>query len=33
MTYYLLSVMQPVGEPPAPDVLAEIGQNLDALRT
>ena len=31
MTYYLLSVMQPVGEPPAPDVLAEIGQNLDAL--
>ena len=31
MTYYLLSVMQPVGEPPAPDVLAEIGKNLDAL--
>ena len=31
MKYYLLSVMQPVGEPPAPDVLAEIGQNLDAL--
>lgn len=31
MKYYLLSVMQPVGEPPAPDVLAEIGKNLDAL--
>ena len=31
MTYYLLSVMQPVGQPPAPDVLAEIGKNLDAL--
>ena len=31
MKYYLLSVMQPVGQPPAPDVLAEIGKNLDAL--
>ncbi|MFC7906987.1 YciI family protein [Streptomyces nigra] len=31
MKYYLLSVMQPVGEPPAPDLLAEIGKNLDAL--
>ena len=31
MTYDLLSVMQPVGQPPAPDVLAEIGKNLDAL--
>jgi hypothetical protein len=31
MKYYLLSVMQPAGEPPAPDVLAEIGKNLDAL--
>ncbi|MEV8086575.1 YciI family protein [Streptomyces nigra] len=31
MKYYLLSAMQPVGESPAPDVLAEIGKNLDAL--
>lgn len=31
MKYYLLNVMQPVGEPPAPEVLAEIGKKLDAL--
>ncbi|MFI9151693.1 YciI family protein [Streptomyces sp. NPDC053367] len=31
MKYYLLNVMQPVGEPPAPEVLAEIGERLDAL--
>ncbi|WP_381805010.1 YciI family protein [Streptomyces niveus] len=31
MKQYLLSVIQPVGEPPAPDVLAEIGRNLDAF--
>jgi hypothetical protein len=31
MKYYLFSVMQPVGEPPEPDVLAEIGRNLDTF--
>ncbi|GAA3999337.1 YciI family protein [Streptomyces sp. NBC_01352] len=31
MKYYLLSVMQPVGEPPGPEVLAGIEKNLDAL--
>ena len=28
MTHYLLSVIQPVGEPPAPEVLARIGADL-----
>ncbi|GGZ91956.1 YciI family protein [Streptomyces echinoruber] len=31
MKYYLLSVVQPVGEPPAPEVLEEIGGKLDAF--
>ncbi|GAA2630825.1 hypothetical protein [Streptomyces vastus] len=31
MKYYLLSVMQPVGGPPAPEVLEEIGKNLDVF--
>lgn len=31
MKYYLLSVMQPAAEPPAPEVLAEIGRNLDVF--
>jgi hypothetical protein len=31
MKYYLLSVMQPVGEPPAPEILAEIGKRLDVF--
>lgn len=31
MKQYLLSVIQPEGEPPAPDVLAEIGANLAAF--
>ncbi|WP_042395249.1 YciI family protein [Streptacidiphilus carbonis] len=31
MKQYLLSVMQPQGEPPAPEVLAEIGRNLDTF--
>ncbi|MFC8244292.1 YciI family protein [Streptomyces chartreusis] len=31
MKYYLLNVMQPVGERPAPEVLAAIEKNLDAL--
>ncbi len=31
MKYYLLSVMQPVGDPPAPEVLKEIGDNLEAF--
>ncbi|MFJ1875561.1 YciI family protein [Streptomyces sp. KS_5] len=31
MKYYLLNVMQPVGERPAPEVLAGIEKNLDAL--
>lgn len=31
MKHYLLSVMQPVGEPPAPEVLKEIMHNLDVL--
>ncbi|MFJ4922913.1 YciI family protein [Streptomyces sp. NPDC088725] len=31
MNQYLLSVMQPVGEPPEPGVLAEIGRNLEAF--
>ncbi|KUM73209.1 hypothetical protein J7F01_32445 [Streptomyces sp. ISL-22] len=31
MKYYLLNVMQPVGEPPGPDVLGEIEKRLDAL--
>ena len=31
MKYYLLNVMQPVGEPPAPDVLGEIEKRLDVL--
>ncbi|KUL47075.1 YciI family protein [Streptomyces regalis] len=32
MKYYLLSVMQPVGdELPPPEVLAEIGKNLDVF--
>jgi hypothetical protein len=32
MTHYLLSVYQPEGTIPAPEVLAEIGDRLDALR-
>ncbi|MEU8993176.1 YciI family protein [Streptomyces sp. NPDC048558] len=31
MKYYLLNVMQPVGELPAPDALGEIEKNLDTL--
>ncbi|MEU3243826.1 MULTISPECIES: YciI family protein [unclassified Streptomyces] len=31
MKYYLLSVMQPQGEPPAPEVLEEITRRLDVL--
>ncbi|GAA1459230.1 YciI family protein [Williamsia maris] len=31
MSHYLLGVMQPEGTPPAPEVLAEIGTNLDAF--
>ncbi|MCZ4100619.1 hypothetical protein C8250_007985 [Streptomyces sp. So13.3] len=31
MPQYLLSVMQPEGEPPAPEVLQEIMRNVDAL--
>ncbi|MDI9833076.1 YciI family protein [Streptomyces sp. KAU_LT] len=31
MKYYLLNVMQPVGEPPAPEVLAEIEKNVGAV--
>lgn len=31
MKQYLLSVMQPDGEPPEPEVLAEIGKNLQAF--
>ncbi|MEV6166853.1 YciI family protein [Streptomyces sp. NPDC051954] len=31
MKYYLLSVMQPIGEPPAPEILAEIGKNLEVF--
>ncbi|QHY94550.1 YCII-related domain protein [Streptomyces sp. S4.7] len=31
MKHYLLSVIQPAGEPPAADVLAEIGRSLDAF--
>ena len=31
MTRYLLSVMQPVGPIPEPEVLAEVGKQLDAL--
>jgi len=31
MKYYLLSVMQPVGGTPAPEVLEEIGKNLDVF--
>lgn len=31
MKYYLLSVVQPVGEPPAPEVLEEIGGKLDVF--
>lgn len=31
MKYYLLNVMQPVGERPAPEALAGIEKNLDAL--
>ena len=31
MAQYLLSVYQPDGPVPAPEVLAEIGRNLDAL--
>lgn len=31
MKQYLLSVMQPGGEPPAPEVLADIGRSLDAF--
>ncbi|MEY2244388.1 YciI family protein [Streptomyces sp. SAS_267] len=33
MKYYLLSVMQPQGEPPAPEVLEEIMHNLDVFNT
>ncbi|MFI9106388.1 YciI family protein [Streptomyces fildesensis] len=31
MPQYLLSVMQPEGEPPAPEVLQEIRRNVEAL--
>ncbi|MFF8669799.1 YciI family protein [Streptomyces sp. NPDC015242] len=31
MKYYLLSVMQPVGATPAPEVLEEIGRRLDTF--
>ncbi|MFE4624447.1 YciI family protein [Streptomyces mirabilis] len=31
MKYYLLSVMQPPGEPPAPEILKEIMHNLDVF--
>ncbi|MFC8830457.1 YciI family protein [Streptomyces sp. NPDC057137] len=31
MKQYLLSVIQPVGEPPAPEVLAEITRDLEAF--
>jgi hypothetical protein len=31
MTQYLLSVYQPEGEPPAPEVMAEIGRKLGVL--
>jgi hypothetical protein len=31
MKHYLLTVWQPDGEPPAPEVLAEIGENLEAF--
>jgi hypothetical protein len=31
MTHYLLSVIQPVGEPPAPEVLERIGADLQAF--
>ncbi|MCM2417893.1 MULTISPECIES: YciI family protein [unclassified Streptomyces] len=31
MPQYLLSVMQPEGEPPAPEVLQEIMRNVEAL--
>ncbi|WP_330176710.1 YciI family protein [Streptomyces sp. NBC_01498] len=31
MKQYLLSVIQPGGEPPAPEVLAEIGRDLEAF--
>ncbi len=31
MTQYLLSVMQPVGPTPEPEVLAEVAKKLDAL--
>jgi len=31
MTQYLLSVMQPAGSPPPPEVLAEMAGRLDAL--
>lgn len=33
MKYYLLSVMQPQGERPAPEVLEEIMHNLDVFNT
>lgn len=31
MTQYLLSVIQPLGEPPAPEVLARIGADLQTF--
>jgi hypothetical protein len=31
MKYYLLSVMQPSGEPPEPEILKEIMHNLDVF--
>jgi len=33
MKYYLLSVMQPVGDPPPPEFLEQIMHNLDVFHT
>ncbi|MFF1629097.1 YciI family protein [Streptomyces sp. NPDC058272] len=33
MKHYLLSVMQPQGEPPAPEAMEEIMHNLDVFHT